>query len=168
MSRLNLAEFSEKIKLAYNFASVKRKKELAQQFKLVKKIRNLVKKEDNLKSMIHKTSKESMGMKSAFVTFQRIKHKNYFKKMMRKGCKHRLFKSFGWCKDEKLLIGDRMIYAVEPPEPINVVWSNYSYSNRAKLLRRILSWTIYIALYSIRKLKTWEEREWFFSEFLIF
>ena len=148
---LRLQDFKTKLSLAYNFANAERKKDLAVDIKLLKKIQNLMTKEKNILSLIHKVSKESKGMKSVFVTFQRIKHKNYFLQMMKKTFRHRLYKFINIKRDKRLMLEDRMLYAVEPPEPINVIWQNYSYSGRNKVVRRILSWIIYVVLYLVRK-----------------
>ena len=169
IKHLSVQEFNIKLTLATKFASKKRKKELRYSLKLLKKIQTLRAKEKNTLSLIHKLSKESTGMKSVFVTFQRIKHKQYFLKMMKKRLyRYRLYKHMNLKRDQRLIIGNRMLYALEPPEPINVIWENYSYSERNKLARRIISWIIYVILYLVRKKMKKKSPFYCFTEKMVF
>ena len=143
---MNISKFQAQLQTSILFADEEQKKLIRSQFKMLEKIKQISKHLNGLKTQIFKVSKESVGIKSVFITFQRIRHKKFFQKVMRKSFLSR-------CRKKKwdLWMDRKILYATEAPQPINIRWMNYSYSQRQKRRRRILSWSVYLILYIIRK-----------------
>ena len=154
-SHMNIEEFQTKLQMAVIFASPEAKKRIKSQYYLLEKIKQISNNLNRIKTQIYKVASESKKIKSVFVTFQRINHKEFFQKRFVFSWIHRVEKVipclFRRKEDEAMRIDGKLIYAVEPPQPINIIWNNYSYSVRNKILRRLFSWSVYILLYILRK-----------------
>ena len=160
-SHLNIRDFQTKIMVAFAFAEAAAKKRLKSQFEDLQHIKSRSKSLNVIRSQIHQLSTKSQRITSLFVTFDTIKHKELFRDILKKRSRFSCIlcqKKQKEKPDDKNNHQDRgrvevgRVYAVEPPQPINILWKNYSYSFRRKLLRRTLSWSVYILLYLLRKI----------------
>jgi hypothetical protein len=133
-----------------NDASLKLKKR--EKLKTLIEIKKAIEKMNILKQEVHKASQDKTVSGSVFITFQRTKDRDFFKHLLKFKFSHLLSKFLRQKKATMSAI-DRLIYTEEPPLPQSVKWKNYSYSAKQKFFRRILSWTVYILLYSLRKLE---------------
>lgn len=146
-SYLNVTEFSNKLKTAFVFANPENKKKIKAQFKILKDIELLNKNLKNIKQQIFKAGTRSVNIKSAFVTFQNLQDRDLFLEILKE-------RKFCFCqkKRKELMIGNKMVFAKNAPQPININWENYSYKGRVKLRRRLTSWGVYILLYILRRI----------------
>lgn len=122
---------------------------LQKKIELLENIEKLIEKINDLKSKIHKVSTGEHKIKSVFITFQRIKHRNMFLKLLPKTSFHLLSK-VSEEQRQKLIEEDKLIYAEVPPLPSNIKWKNYNYTTTQKTLRRVGIWGIYILVFCIR------------------
>lgn len=93
--------------------------------------------------------KEKTKVLRAFVTFDTIEHKNTFVKNMRtSSCQRCCFNKKKKEFDLKLF-ESKVLKVTEPPQPINIKWENMTYTGKAKLTRRCISWFLTITLFLI-------------------
>ena len=152
-AHMNVSEFQLKIMLASLFTkSGGVKRNFKSQYNNLNKIKEEKKSLNAIKSKIHRLSKKKRNkIESLFVTFESIAHREIFKDLLRR---RRIFGIVVHQQrehEDMLRVAGRRVYAVEPPEPINILWKNYSYTKRNKLKRRVFSWSVYILLYLFRK-----------------
>ena len=154
-------------------ASDKQKLEDAK--KCVKILTKLIKVTEDIKDFEFEMlyfKRQRRKIKSVFVTFELREHKKMFLQL--------LSKQRGWCcyrkrKDDRaerekrkmkrkgsadsnsssFLIKQKIdkIYAVTPSNPLNINWFHPDRPLLSILLRRFLSWTIYISLFTLRKIE---------------
>ena len=155
-SHMKVDEFQKKLTTAVVFADIEAKKRIKSQFKLLGKIKILNERMKKVKAELFKVSSESDNIKSMFVTFQRIKDKQFFQALLVRGWKHFLKQLNCFAEGDltRVTLDQEKIYAEEPPQPININWENYSHSTKDKIERRFCSWTLYIILYLLRKHKS--------------
>lgn len=125
---------------------------LNKKIKLLQKIEILNKMTHEIKSKIHKVSMKEHKIKSVFVTFHRIRHRNLFLELIPKQFGHFISK-FNKKKRENMMKEDKLVYAEVPPLPSNIKWKNYNYSSSQKFIRRVGVWSGYILMFGIRKKK---------------
>lgn len=147
---LDVIKLMGKIKLLLFFMKKEKKKELKKCYKLLEKIKKLQKKLDKINQKIHKEKTLSKEIKSVFVTFQTSKDRYFFYDLLGYSWSHRFRKCLK--KNQGFFLGNKMIYAKKPPQPVNINWKNYSLRKNKKLKRRLLSWSVYILLYLLRKI----------------
>lgn len=152
-SHLNLTK--EKEKLEEDIKRTKNKGiilDLAKRIKMLTQIEALSKKVKTLKPEIHKVMTKEHKIKSVFVTFHKIKHRNMFLNLLSKNFSH-LLQKFNREKEQKLLEEDKLVYAEEPPLPSNIKWKNYNLSSCEKFTRRLGIWSVYILMFVIRNIR---------------
>ena len=115
----------------------------------LEKVEKLVKQSQKLKEIMH-NSKGEEKIKTVFVTFQRIKDRNFFLSLLSKNFNHFLAR-FSETRKAALIEKGAYLYAEEPPLPANVIWKSYSFTERQIFTRRFFSWISYFMLYLIRK-----------------
>ena len=149
-SHMDVDQFQARVMLAMLFCNKRKKRRLKTQFLTLQKLKERRNSLNDLKDRISEVSRNFDSIRSVFVTFQQIKHKQFFKRLMaRRGCVW--LPCLKTMSEGMIKIGGRRVYAVDPPEPINIRWKNYSYTKCNKFWRRTLSWSFYIFLYILRK-----------------
>ena len=128
----------------------KEEKKLREQLSLLYQIKAEQEKLNKIKQQMYKESCKKSTIECVFVTFQRIKDRNFFLELLKRNSSH-YWAEFSKKKKDELLRDDKLIYAKAPSMPLNIKWHNYSYGGTEKFLRRLMSWFVYILLYMIRK-----------------
>lgn len=149
-SHMNVDQLISKIKIAFLFADNPNKAKIKSQFDLLNKIKSMDEELKILKSKKFKVVSDAKNIKSVFVTFQRIRDKKFFMEVF----KYNLMLKFPCCRYSKKnprALDGQILFAEEPPQPININWENYSYTTKQKQFRRALSWSFYVLMYFIRK-----------------
>ena len=83
---------------------------------------------NKIKQKMHIESQNQSRIECIFITFQRIKDRNFFLELLAWNLSHVISK-FSKKKQLRLLEGDELIYASIPAIPSNMKWHNYSYSS---------------------------------------
>lgn len=149
-SHLNVTKTIKKDKEALkSLENIKEISEVNKKIALLEKIKKLNDLTNDLKSKIHKVSTGEHKIKSVFVTFQRINHRNLFLKLLPKTYLHLLSK-VSEEQRQKLIEEDKLVYAEAPPLPSNIKWKNYNYTTKEKIFRRVGVWSVYILVFCIR------------------
>ena len=165
----DVQKFQNLLSAAILFATPKGKKQIRAQFKLLQQYKKLHQNYQELKNKIEQLKDKRSEIKAVFITFSTVRMREFFLKALPYTWRHKLTKMLGCrlcrCRRGKGGPGgkgggekgetmtEKSIYAKEPPEPVNILWKNYSYSWRQKKLRRAVSWVFYLLLYLIRKKK---------------
>jgi hypothetical protein len=128
-SHVNVDELITKLKATVLFADAYAKKQIKSQFGLLNKIKDMDEELKLLKSKKFKVIHDAKNIKSIFVTFQRIKDRRYFMEVF----KYNLILKLPCCrfsKKSQRALNGRILFAEEPPQPININWENYSYTTK--------------------------------------
>ena len=118
--------------------------------KILHRIEDQQKAINRLKQKIYLSQKNHSSIGCVFVTFQRIKDRQFFLNLLSFDFDHFLA-SCSKARREKLEKEGRLIYSRSPPLPQNIKWKNYSFRTGDKFLRRLCSWSLFFVLYSVRK-----------------
>lgn len=152
-SHLNLTKTKKSFNAELKHEKDKKKiSKINKKIKLLEKIEKLNDTINNLQSEIHKASTKEHKIKSVFITFHNIKHRNLFLKLMPKTFAH-FYQKFSNEKQQKLMEEDKLVYAEVPPLPSNIKWKNYNYTSCQKFIRRLGVWSVYVLMFGIRKKK---------------
>ena len=126
---MNVDELIKKLKITVLIADAYTKKKIKDQFGLLNKIKEMEQELKSLKSKKFKVIHDTKNIKSIFVTFQRIKDRKFFMEVF----KYKVILKFPCCrfsKTSKRALNGRILFAEEPPQPININWENYSYTTK--------------------------------------
>jgi hypothetical protein len=128
-SHMNVDELITKLKTSILFADAYAKKKIKAQFGMLNKIKEMDEELKSLKSKKFKIIHDANDIKSVFVTFQRIKDCKFFMEVF----KYNMILKFPCCRFSKKnprAMNGRILFAEEPPQPININWENYSYTTK--------------------------------------
>ena len=87
-------------------------------------------------------------IKYAFVTFRTKQIRSFFFKILPKSRFQGWLSCFGTMN---MQIDKRVVVVSHPPDPINVNWWNISSSQKFRVFKRVLSFTVFALLFMIRK-----------------
>lgn len=85
-------------------------------------------------------------IKSVFITFNQRSTRTTFSRLLPKSILHNKLQCF-----KKFKIKGYSVYIKNPPDPININWKNFNLKTKSKLMRRCISWSIFVIVFYIRK-----------------
>ena len=121
--------------------------DIASALKLLQKFEENKEKIRKTEENIQRMKQIKRNIKSVFLTFKYRIQRDVFARVIPSSRYQAWSNLYG-----DFRIGNTRIYAVNPPNPINIDWMNLDKMWDEKFFRRLASWGCYLALFIIRKL----------------
>jgi hypothetical protein len=118
---------------------------------IVESLKKIQSKQNELRERLETLETEKDYIIAAYVTFERVSDRNLImEKMGTSPCGHLGLRC---CADRKTadirVMNGRILAASSPPEPENIIWENIQYSPTNRFFRRVLSYFIWLCMFTI-------------------